>query len=203
MPDPAGLFTLGLTYGLTVCSLTCLPFLAPYLMGTGQGFKTGMVNSVCFLAGKLMVYAAMGGVAAYIGQAFDFGTKGQLIMGLVLIGAALSMPYTNRRKCKTGCRKDHKNISMIAMGAGSSLAPCPPLAAIFMLAAQRGSVVMGVSYGLIYGLGLLVSPLIIAGGSLSFMSSSIRQQLGRKMIYIEGVAMLVMVSMGVNIIMMD
>lgn len=200
MPDPAGLFALGLSYGLTVCSLTCLPYLAPYLMGTGSGFKNGMANSLCFMSGKLFVYAALGGIAAYIGHSLELGKNSSIIMGVIIVAAGLSIPFINRNKCQKKCDKAGKNLSMLAMGAGSSLAPCPPLAAIFVLAAQRGSVVEGIFYGLIYGLGLIVSPLIIAGGGLAFISHSIRQQIGPKMKYIEGFTMLLMVSMGLKII---
>ncbi len=201
MPDPAGLFALGLSYGLTVCSLTCLPYLAPYLLGTGSGFKNGMANSISFMIGKLLVYATLGGVAAFIGHSVDFGQKSSLIMGLIVMCAGLSMPLINQKKCRMKCRTTSKNISMLAMGAGASLAPCPPLAAIFMLAAQRGSVPEGVFYGLIYGLGLIISPLIIAGGSLAFISQSIRQKIGEQMKYIEAIAMILMVSMGISIIL--
>lgn len=200
MPDPAGLFALGLTYGLTVCSLTCLPYLAPYLMGTGTGFRNGMANSICFMSGKLIVYAALGGIAAFIGHSLDLGQNSSIVMGLILVIAGLSIPLVNRRSCSKKCQTAGKNISMLALGAGSSMVPCPPLAAIFMLAAQRGSVLEGVLYGLIYGLGLMISPLIIAGGGLAFISSSIRQQLGSQMKYLEGVTMLIMVGMGLNII---
>ena len=200
MPDPAGLFVLGITYGLTVCSLSCLPYLAPYLMGTGTSFNAGMANSVCFMSGKLFVYAILGGVAAFIGHSVDLGQTGTIIMGLIIIGVGLSMPFVNRNRCQKKCPSGAKNVSMLAMGVGSSLMPCPPLVAIFALAAQQGSVATGVFYGLIYGLGIIVSPLIIAGGGLALVSSSIRHQLGKKMKYIERLSMLIMVSMGLNII---
>lgn len=200
MPDPAGLFALGLTYGLTVCSLTCLPYLAPYLMGTGTGFKNGMVSSLSFMSGKLLVYASLGGVAAFIGHSVDFGSYSSMVMGTILVTVGVSMPLLNKNKCQEKCQRTGRNISMLAMGVGSSLVPCPPLAAIFMLAAQRGSVPEGILYGLVYGLGLLASPLIIAGGGLAFISASIRQQLGGQMKYIEWLTVLIMVSMGLKII---
>nr|MBF0221128.1 sulfite exporter TauE/SafE family protein [Desulfobulbaceae bacterium] len=200
MPDPAGLFVLGMAYGLTVCSLSCLPYLAPYLMGTGTGFNAGIINSICFMSGKLFVYATLGGVAAFIGHSINFGQTSSTIMGLIIIGAGLSMPFVNRNRCQKKCPTKAKNVSMLALGIGSSLMPCPPLAAIFTLAAQRGSVTQGVLYGLVYGLGLILSPLIIAGGGVAFVSSAIRQKLGKQMKYIEGLAMLIMVSMGLTII---
>jgi cytochrome c-type biogenesis protein len=58
--DFLGLFTLGLTYGLTVCSLTCLPYLVPYFMGAGKGFGDGVKNTGIFISGKLFTYTIMG-----------------------------------------------------------------------------------------------------------------------------------------------
>jgi len=200
MPEPVGLFILGLTYGLTVCSLTCLPYLAPYLLGTGTGFRNGLLNSLSFLAGKLMVYATLGGIAAFVGRTLDLGRNSSLLMGLILVGAGLSLPLVNGKSCRKKCQKTGKNITLLAMGAGSSLVPCPPLTAIFMLAAQRGSVSEGVFYGLIYGLGLIISPLIIAGGSLAFISNSIREQLGAGMKYVEWLTMLIMAGLGLKLI---
>lgn len=200
MPDPAALFTLGLAYGLTVCSFTCLPYLAPYLMGTGTGLRSGISNSLCFMSGKLLAYATLGGLAAFIGHSVELGANSSMVMGLLIIGAGISMPFVNRNRCTKKCQGAAKSISMLALGAGSSLAPCPPLAAIFFLSAQRGAVVEGVFYGLIYGLGLVLSPLIIAGGGLALISASIRRQLGARMKYIEGLSMLIMISMGLKIL---
>lgn len=200
MPEPATLFILGLTYGLTVCTFTCLPYLVPYLIGTGTGFKNGLANSICFMSGKLITYATLGGVAAFVGHSLDFSRNSSIVMGLILVGTGLAMPLVNKKNCQKHCHTAGKNLSMLALGAGSSLIPCPPLVAVFMISAQCGSVSKGVFYGLVYGMGLLVSPLIIAGGGLSFISAAIRQQLGRDMKYVEGLAMLIMVGMGLKMI---
>ncbi len=200
MPDPTGLFILGLSYGLSVCTFTCLPYMAPYLIGTGTGFKNGLTNSICFMTGKLTAYATLGGIAAFLGHSLDFGENSSMIMGLILVGAGLTMPLVNRKTCKKKCQISGKNLSMLSLGAGSSLTPCPPLAAVFMMSAQCGSVCGGVFCGLIYGMGILISPLIILGGGLSFISASIRLQLGRYMKYVEIPAMGVMVAMGLKII---
>ncbi len=200
MLEATSLFVLGLTYGFTVCTLTCLPYLVPYLMGTGTGFKSGLANSIFFMSGKLITYATIGGVAAFAGHSLDFGRNGTIFMGLILVGTGLAMPLVNKKNCQKNCQMVGKSLSMLALGAGSSLTFCPPLVAVFTIAAQCGSVSKGVFYGLVYGMGLLVSPLIIAGGSISFISASIRRQLGKHMKYIESSAMLIMVGMGLKII---
>ena len=65
MSDLIGLFLLGLLYGATICSITCLPYLGPFLLTTGEGFKDGILSSFAFFTGKLVVYATLGGCAGF------------------------------------------------------------------------------------------------------------------------------------------
>ena len=46
MGEAMGVFFLGLAYGATICSLTCLPCLGTYLMGCGNGFRDGIIASL-------------------------------------------------------------------------------------------------------------------------------------------------------------
>jgi cytochrome c-type biogenesis protein len=121
-------------------------------------------------------------------------------MGVALILAGFSLVFFKRKNtCK--CEARGKSIFFLTIGVGSSMVPCPPLAAVLVLAARQGLVLNGAAYGLVYGLGLLISPLIIAGGGFSYLSSSMRKQLGDKIQSIERLACLVMVLMGCQILL--
>ena len=72
--------------------------------------------------------------------------------------------------------------------------------AILTLAASQGSMVTGMGFGLFYGLGIIISPLLIVGGSLSLVSQKLRQEIRSFMPYIQGLAMTIMILMGANII---
>ena len=94
-----------------------------------------------------------------------------------------------------------KEGRFFVLGVVSSLVPCPPLVAIFLLAANKGTLLGGISYGLFYGLGLMVSPMLIIGGGLAMISESIKKKASFFHPYIKGLTMFIMVSMAANMIM--
>lgn len=202
MHDAAGLFLLGLLYGTTVCSLTCLPYIGPYLLSTGRGFADGMKSSLLFLSGKLICYMFIGGLSAYLGSVLmlDKGMAPKWIMGIAIIAFGLSIPFVSRGKCCNKRQVMGKNISLFVVGISTSLIPCPQIATIFMLAAKNGTLVSGISYGLIYGLGIILSPLVIAGGGLSVISKTIKAEIKGLVPYLQGISVVIIVVMGIRII---
>ena len=202
MPDILGIFSLSLIYGFTICSISCLPTLGIYLMGTGRTFKDGLVGGFYFVAGKLLVYGTWGGVAALVGRMFEVSMLQGRWLGLFVILAALAMPLTARSKTTCSCRRSNqqsRRLALLLLGASTSLVPCPPLAAVLLLAAQKGSLMAGISYGLVFGLGLMVSPLMAAGGSMSLIAGVIRQKVSWIGPYLQGSAMAILLFMGLRI----
>lgn len=200
MVELPAIFFLGLVYGATLCSLTCLPLLTPFLVGAGRGFADGLRTSLIFLAGKLLTYTALGGMAAWLGQSLELGNRQPLLLGLTLIAAALLIPLVSNRPCGSRCGVLGRT-PLFLLGVVTSFAPCPPLATLFVLAAKEGVVAHGLLYGLFYGLGLTVSPLLLVGGGLALIGDRIRQQLGHGRIYLQGLAMGIMVLMGVQVML--
>lgn len=202
MPDILGIFSLSLIYGFTICSLSCLPTLGIYLMGTGQTFKDGLVGGFYFVAGKLLVYGTWGGVAALVGRMFEVSMLQGRWLGIFVILAALAMPLTASSKTTCNCRRSNqqgRRLALLLLGASTSLVPCPPLAAVLLLAAQKGSLMTGISYGLVFGSGLMVSPLMAAGGSMSLIAGVIRQKVSWIGPYLQGSAMVILLFMGLRI----
>ncbi|MFN3395629.1 MAG: cytochrome c biogenesis CcdA family protein [Thermodesulfovibrionales bacterium] len=202
MHDAVGLFLLGLLYGATVCSLTCLPYIGPYLLSTGSGFADGVKSSLLFLSGKLICYVFIGGLSAYLGNVLmlDKSTPAKWIMGVTIIVFGLSIPFVSKRECCNKRQVMSKKISLFLVGVLTSLIPCPPLFTMFLLAAKNGSLSVGVSYGLIYGLGLIISPLIIAGGGISVISKTIKTEIKGFVPYLQGISVAMIVVMGIKII---
>jgi len=199
-PDSLSLFLLGAANGLLFCSFSCLPFLGPYLLGVGRGFKGGMIATAVFIAGKLIAYSVLGGMAAFGGHVLQLDSGGwfRFALGVPLILAGLSIPFVNRNRCGSSCGM--RSISFFGLGLVASLVPCPSLTAVFALAAQSGKVFFGVAYGMIFGLGLILSPLIVIGGGLSMISEKIREETSRFVPVVQTLSILVMVLMGVRII---
>jgi cytochrome c biogenesis protein CcdA len=201
MGEATGLFLMGLAYGATVCSLTCLPCLGTYLMGCGNGFRDGVVASMFFMLGKVASYTIFGGLAGLLGHVLTL-TPGQqrIIPGIALIGAALMLPFMS----SSGCRQQHRTVSkrgsLLLLGVATSLVPCPPLAAILLLAAKEGSWLTGAGYGFLYGTGLMLSPLLIAGGGLALIAKKIRLEFTGFKPWLQGAAMLIMIIMGMQVL---
>ncbi|MBU0675632.1 MAG: sulfite exporter TauE/SafE family protein [Proteobacteria bacterium] len=199
MVDGATLFTLGLISGVTVCSLTCLPIIGPYLLATGNGFKDGVLGALSFGIGKIACYATLAGLAAALGRELHPGAELKLVMGLVLILVALAIPFTARHRCRSKCRPATR-LPLMAVGAATSIIPCPPLAAILVLASGQDSILQGIALGFYYGLGLTLSPLLIAGGGLALISQKLNREVRGLTPYLQGAAMLIMILLGVQMI---
>ena len=201
MGEATGMLLMGLAYGATVCSLTCLPCLGTYLMGCGNGFRDGLIASMFFMLGKVACYTIFGGLAGLLGHVLTL-TAGQqrIITGLALIGAALMLPFMSSSGCKQQHEKAGKRGSLLLLGMATSLVPCPPLAAILLLAAKEGSWLTGAGYGLLYGTGLMLSPLLIAGGGLALIAKKIRLELAGIKPFLQGAVMLIMIIMGIQVL---
>lgn len=202
MHDAVHLFLLGLVYGTTVCSLTCLPYLGPYLLATGKGFRDGIRSSLTFISGKIFTYLVLGASAAYLGHILmpENYPEVRFIQGTTLIIAGLVLPLI-REGCNKKSRLMIKGASLFALGISTSIVPCLPLLGLFILAAKSGSLIKGSIYGLMYGLGLILSPTLIAGGILSLVSKVVKVEAKGFIPYLQGISVLLMVIMGIKIIM--
>ena len=202
MPDILGILSLSIVYGFTVCSLACLPPLSVYLMGTGRTFTDGLVGGFYFVAGKMLVYGTWGGLAGGFGMLFGVPTIQNRWMGIFIIVTGLAIPLAARTKTACNCLgpgKHGRRFPLLLLGASTSLVPCPPLAAILLLAAHKGSVLTGIGYGLVFGAGLIVSPLMAASGSMALISGVIRQKVSWIGPYLQGSAMVILLFMGIRI----
>jgi len=206
MGEAGGLFVLGLLYGMTLCSLSCLPYLAPYIIGTGTGFKDGVKSSFVFLCGKVCVYTAFGGIAAYIGSKLvisDYRLAANII-GISLIAIGLSLPFMIKKKSCSGRHSTFgKRASLFMLGITTSLIPCPTLAAMTLLAAQKGVILTGAIYGLSFGLGIMISPLIIAGGGIAMISERVKAEVKGFTPYLNGLSILIIIIMGIRILALE
>ncbi len=199
------LFLLGLVSGAGICSLSCLHYLGPYLVGTGQGFRDGVLASSLFVCGKIASYTILCGCAAAFGKVFmsDALRPGGVWPGLILVAAALGIPFSRRLGCGTsGCATIRK-VSLFGLGISSSLLPCPTLAAVFLLAADKGTVIAGMGYGAMFGLGLALSPLLIIGGGLSMIADRLRLETGSLMPAVRILSVIIMTGMGIQLMLME
>jgi cytochrome c-type biogenesis protein len=198
MHDLITLFTLGLVSGFSVCSLSCLAYLGPYLFCTGRGFQEGVTGTLSYLGGKTLIYSLLGGIATFSKSLLSISleTTGKTVMGLSLILIALMVPVLQSSRCRTG----HRRISLMGLGISTSLIPCPIFAGVLVIAAEQSAVYHGALCGLVFGLGLMISPLLIAGGGISFITSRLKHEINRAMPFLKAFAMLMMATSGIRML---
>jgi cytochrome c biogenesis protein CcdA len=201
----SSLFLLGMASGAGICSLSCLHYLGPYLMGTGQGFRDGVLASWIFVCGKIVSYSILCGCAAAFGKLFLSETIGSagVLPGIMLIAAALSIPFSRHFGCSTTRCTAARKISLFGLGVSSSLPPCPTMAAVFLLAAEKGTVIAGTGYGAMFGLGIALSPLLIIGGGLSMIANRLRLETGNLMNVVRILSIIIMIGMGIQLMLME
>jgi len=183
MPDPlaagevtlATVWLLGVSMGLTACTVTCLPFMGTWALGRAGGQREAFLHTGVFLAGRVTTYTllallagALGaGLAQALGGAWGNALIGgaSIVAGLWLLlrpagGSCAASPAPSFSPIKFH-RKKTDSLPPLFLGAALSLTPCMPLASLLALAAQAGSPAQGAAYGLAFGLGAAMTPLLV------------------------------------------
>jgi len=172
----ATVWLLGVSMGLTACTVTCLPFMGTWALGRASGQREAFLHTGVFLAGRVTTYTLLAALAGAMGLGLAQALGGPV--GNALIGAAsivaglwlLAKPagkhcgavqptptfapvHVHRRKADS--------LPPLFLGAALSLTPCTPLASLLALAAHAGSAAHGASYGLAFGLGAAMTPILV------------------------------------------
>lgn len=171
----ATVWLLGVSMGLTACTVTCLPFMGTWALGRAGGQREAFLHTGVFLAGRVTTYTVLAMLAAAAGnglaQALG-GGWGNALIGGASIGAGLwllvrpagrscAVPPAPTFQPVRFHRKKTDGLPPLFLGAALSLTPCTPLASLLALAAQTNSPAQGASYGLAFGLGAAMTPLLV------------------------------------------
>ncbi|MEW5888223.1 MAG: sulfite exporter TauE/SafE family protein [Pseudomonadota bacterium] len=208
---------LGVSMGLTACTVTCLPFLGTWMLGRGSGQHEGLVHTAVFLAGRMTTYTLLGALAGGTGlglaKTLGGGWGNALIGAASILAGAWLLPRALRKGCGSGeqapaqsvvrihhrpGRRDGDGLPPLFMGAALSLTPCTPLASLLALAANGGGIAQGAGYGLAFGLGTAVTPILVLAplaGQLGLALRDGRVWLGR---WITWGAALVLIVLGLR-----
>jgi cytochrome c biogenesis protein CcdA len=183
-----GVLAMGVFYGLTLCSFSCLPMLTPYLFaaaGGNGGFMPAFNLTAIFIITRVVAYAALGAGAGAMGSLIlgwlDQGVFLPLA-GAIVIGIGVFVMFSRRKGCarpRPASRgpRWRRTAHMVGLGMATSLMPCLPLSAILMLAASRGSMLQGAVLGLLFGIGAAASPLYYLGGATGWLATRIRAEI--------------------------
>jgi sulfite exporter TauE/SafE len=180
---------------MTACTVTCMPYMGAWVLGRERG--TVMADTAVFLAGRVAAYAMMGLMAGLAGVWLTAVLKqgiGHIAIGFASLAAGLWLFFGRSRQ---GCAASRRaQASPLAMGFALSLTPCAPLASLLAFSAQSGSAVSGAAYGLAFGLGAAVTPMLVLLPALGWFGQRLRESRAELGLWLRRAAGLVLVALG-------
>ncbi len=203
---------LGVSMGLTACTVTCLPFMGTWALGRASGQREAFLHTGIFLGGRVFTYTVLATVAGAAGLGLAKalgGIWGNVLIGSVSILSGLWLVFGSPARGCGGAsatpgvapirfQRKADTLPPLFFGAALSLTPCTPLASLLLLAANTGSATRGAAYGLAFGLGAALTPIIVLvplAGRLGREIRSGRAWLGR---WLAGGAGLVLIVLGLR-----
>ncbi len=191
MEEHTALFITGLFMGLGPCLAFCGPILFPYIAGSKRSWLGGLKDILIFSASRVVIYGLLGLLASSIGYFLTEVISSPkfnlikylgagifvLLLGMIMILGRTRFPF---------CRLLHKETieksakSMILLGILIGVSPCLPLlGALTTIAGLAKGPFVGAFWGLSFGLGTVISPLII----LALVAGSLGKLLSLKPIF--------------------
>ena len=172
----ATIWLLGVSMGLTACTVTCLPFMGTWALGRASGTAEAFRHTFVFLSGRILTYTLLAASAGMAGLGLAKALGG--VWGNTLIGGAsvvaglwLLLRSGRSSSCASAStpspvqpvrfRRKADAMPPFALGATLALTPCTPLASLMALAATSESGWLGAGYGLAFGLGAAMTPILI------------------------------------------
>ncbi|MBN3038208.1 MAG: sulfite exporter TauE/SafE family protein [Candidatus Omnitrophica bacterium] len=171
------LFITGVALSWGPCLSFCAPVLLPYIAGTQKGWLGGLKATVVFSLARIIPYIILSVISVSIGQYLIkrfYQTQESLIIQLctsvfivflglmIIIGRA---PHFNF--CAAFLKKFNSGNGlwqMAVLGFLIGSAPCVPLFGVLLyITFNAQSLSQGALFGLVFGIGTLVSPLMLIG----------------------------------------
>lgn len=180
IPQETTLFAvwlLGLSLGLTACTITCLPFMGTWVLGRGGSQRQALYDTAMFVTGRIVAYSLLGAIAGgagvWLSEAMNGGT-GNLVIGLASIAAGIWLLRGEKPHAPCGTVRRAGSTPPLLMGFSLSLTPCAPLASLLAVCASAGSVRLGMTNGMMFGLGAALTPLLILLPLISLLGKNLR-----------------------------
>lgn len=162
--------------------LTCGPVLIPYILANKNDTSAALYGLLAFSLGRLIVYMILGGVFGLFGSliiSLEYSHLGSLIRAVAALYIIFLGIYLWSRARSSGDKcilKDHdpSNLNIFLVGVVFGLVPCIPLTAILVqIALFSDNILTGAVLGLVFGLGTVLSPLLLFGGLAGHINSVI------------------------------
>lgn len=186
---------LGLVFGFSACTISCLPYLGPVFLACDGGIRQSWRTVLPFSLGRLSSYAGLGLLAGYAGQYLgdDAGlgsVRWVLGCAAIMVGLGLLLRRAPHRVCTprpvmeqplqrydSAAPRTLMPGGLFLLGASMALTPCAPLGTVLFSAALTTSATHGLALGLAFGLGAIALPALIFGIGVAYIGSRLREQL--------------------------
>ena len=168
------LFSIGITMAFGPCLFFCTPIVLSYIAGTQESGRKGFQSVLIFSLSRAIIYVLLGSLAGFLGKILT-ATLDKYTLTIYIIGGTfislsgiliLMGKNPNLHLCQI-LRKytTENNIrSSIILGIIIGLLPCTPLLGILVyISLISKGLWQGALLGFSFGVGTIISPLIILG----------------------------------------
>jgi len=163
----------GISFGIGPCLFFCGPVLLPYLLSRGVSKSAGLKSVLLFFAGRTFAYSLLGfySVLLFDTALFQKYRFNKPAGAILLCLAAANFFKKSERICPFSKKNLYDEIGIFSAGLFIGLSPCiPMLGVLTYIVAKSESPAAGAVYGLSFGIGTFVSPLLIAGFAAGYFS---------------------------------
>ncbi|MDA7818468.1 sulfite exporter TauE/SafE family protein [Sulfurimonas sp.] len=203
------LFLIGLSYGVTACMLSCMPFLSPILLANSRSVRHAMAVVLPFSIGRVVSYMLMAMLASIsmlqVKSVINNPEISQVILGTATMVIAIVMFYGSYKEKPSNCSSSKQTGSKTSiagyftMGLAISLNPCAPIMTLIAAAANSSSLSNAAVMGLSFGLGAIGATLLFYGFLISSVAREIVEQFGQHKKNIERIAALLLATVAVSV----
>jgi uncharacterized protein len=190
----------GFFLGYGPCLLICAPILIPYTIHKKHWYE-GLTAAVEFSLARLVAYLILGGIVGSIGAFITrmffttmvhFYVQGLLAFALIVIGILIMFGKdTGLRFCQLN------QGNMLTLGFLVGLTPCLPLLGILLeIALIANNFIDGVVYSFAFGIGTVLSPLLLIGAFAPSVGGKISKDMKSLFVSICG---LLLIGMGIYV----
>jgi len=207
------LFLTGIALSSGPCLITCGPLLVSYIASQANSVRNGIKIYFFFCLARVLAYGMIGILIGMAGHLFlDKIYQSKIVnyvflaFGIFILFVGLSILIGKYNWDNKVCKRfenvftKNKILNALIFGLGFGFSPCPPLLGVLAnILLMSNTVWKGFLYSIAFGLGTIVSPLLL----LAFFASSldkIFKKSPKLLIYIRFICGLIIVFLGSQII---
>ncbi|WP_187648105.1 urease accessory protein UreH domain-containing protein [Nitrosophilus labii] len=180
------IFITGLSYGLSLCFLSCAPLLTPILVINSSTITTSLKIVTFFSLGRVLTYVTISFLAFFFSQSLknllNSNQIWQILTGLTVVFLSFKIFYDIlfSRNCASSCKvRTVKNSNYFLLGFLFSFNLCAPNLALIAFSANSSSPILALIYGLLFGIGAVLFTLLFYGLFLSPIIKELLLQFAR------------------------